>query len=218
MGCLPSFCYLELNHLATFSFTHLTSRPGCFIPRKEPRYLLTRTLVGAWTPSGCFGEEPLSPTRIRTPDRPARSLVVVPTTLSRPVILINAFGITNAYETFLNALQFYQLNLRSGQQAAVPMRTSAVTGCSDGGMIRMTRYPRTWFLLENIRSLSKTRGTYKQNNSQCVVTVSLSSLRPRVSMNCSTHNARRHHVCRKTGCIATLITDVLALLHFVDEL
>ena len=61
----------------------LTSRPGRFNPGEQPRNLLNRKLGGTQSRSGGFAEEnhllPLS----GFPDRPARSLVVILSTLPR---------------------------------------------------------------------------------------------------------------------------------------
>ena len=56
-------------------------RPGRFTPRK------TDPVQGAVCASGpvWLGQENLAPTGDRSPDRPARSVVAVPTTLSGPL-------------------------------------------------------------------------------------------------------------------------------------
>jgi hypothetical protein len=61
------------------------SRPGRLTSQKEPWYALKKRLGGSQSRSGRFGEEKsLASTLMRTPNRPARSLVSTPTTLSRP--------------------------------------------------------------------------------------------------------------------------------------
>ena len=59
-----------------------TSRPGRSLPPGKTRYSLYRRL--RW-PQGRSGRaENLAPTRIRSPDRPARSSVAIPTELPGP--------------------------------------------------------------------------------------------------------------------------------------
>ena len=54
------------------------SLPGRFTPRKETRYPLNTGLCGTQSQAARF-----APTGIRTPDRPARSIVATPTTQRR---------------------------------------------------------------------------------------------------------------------------------------
>jgi len=59
----------------------LASRPDCFTPRKSHRFPLNRRLGGPRSQSGHFWGryKSLAPVGIRTPDRPASSLVTKPT-------------------------------------------------------------------------------------------------------------------------------------------
>jgi hypothetical protein len=60
------------------------SRPGRSLPPGKTRYLLYRRLGG---PQGRSGRaENLAPTWIRSPDRPARSSVAIPTELPGPLL------------------------------------------------------------------------------------------------------------------------------------
>ena len=53
--------------------------PGRFIPRKDPVNIVQEA---AWAPGSVWtGAENLAPPEIRSPDRPTRSVVAVPTTL-----------------------------------------------------------------------------------------------------------------------------------------
>ena len=63
---------------------YFTSRPGHCAPGEEPQHPLNRRLGGPQNQSGRFGEVNIFfPTVIRTPDRPAPSLVTVLTTPTR---------------------------------------------------------------------------------------------------------------------------------------
>jgi len=61
----------------------LTSRPGRFIPGKEPRYGWNKRACGHRRQYGRFGEKSLAPTGTRNQDSFNRSLVALPTTLLR---------------------------------------------------------------------------------------------------------------------------------------
>ena len=63
-------------------------RPGRFTPGQETRYPLYRRLE---VPQGRFwiGAENLAPIDIRSPDRPARSSITIPTGLSRSTVHTN---------------------------------------------------------------------------------------------------------------------------------
>jgi hypothetical protein len=61
----------------------VTSRPGRFDLVKEHQYPLNRKLCGLQGRSGRFGGKYLTSTGIRTPARPLRSLVAIPTALLR---------------------------------------------------------------------------------------------------------------------------------------
>jgi hypothetical protein len=77
----------------------LTSRPSRFTPGKEPRYILNRGWVGPRTSLDALARrKSLESTGSRAPDRPVRSLFVIPTTL---LWLLGTFGyvinLTNRY-------------------------------------------------------------------------------------------------------------------------
>jgi len=102
---------------------------------------------------------------IRTPDRPPRSLIAIPTELFRLLISINTFKLVKpSFKTV-------------GRRHCPWVWQCRGMSRRSGWMIGLTCYPRTWFLLQNIWSLSKAHGTSKQNNLQLVV-MSLSSLKP----------------------------------------
>jgi len=61
----------------------LTSRPGRFIPGKEPRYPLNKRVCGHQRRYGRFGENSIAPTETRNHDLVARSLVALSTALFR---------------------------------------------------------------------------------------------------------------------------------------
>jgi hypothetical protein len=62
----------------------LTSRSGLFTPGKGKRYLLKGELGGPHGWSAQFGDGKTSPIGIRTPARPGRSTISIPTELHRP--------------------------------------------------------------------------------------------------------------------------------------
>ena len=65
------------------------SCPGRLTPGKEPQYPPNVRIGGLKSLSGSFGEEKnfLPPVGVRTPNRPARSLVAIQTELS-PTMMI----------------------------------------------------------------------------------------------------------------------------------
>jgi hypothetical protein len=64
------------------------SVPRAIAPRKEPRYTLNRMLCGLQSGSGHYGEMSRATAGMRTQGDPAHSSVVIPTTLTRCVALL----------------------------------------------------------------------------------------------------------------------------------
>jgi hypothetical protein len=63
-----------------------TPRPGRFTPGENPTPIVLE--LGRASGPVCIGAQNFVPAGIRSPDRPARSIVTVPTTLSRPTWVI----------------------------------------------------------------------------------------------------------------------------------
>ena len=85
----------------------LATRPGPTLPPGKTRYPLYRRLGG---PQGRSGEaENLAPNGIRSPDRPARSSVAIPTELPGPLLdFVRAIFLTFGF-TYLRILFFNEM-------------------------------------------------------------------------------------------------------------